>query len=145
MKSKFPLAVLLSFSLSCGDEPINNTCADPIGTDTDSLNRTSYSCFQENIKSCFRFDFKNGTPLIQSLYSVTPSDAPLFKDLGEFECLKNVKEKPLTGFSYVVEVKLHHGYTIKLSDGSFGRFFIDSWETGSGGVTRVNITRQYSY
>jgi hypothetical protein len=144
MTNKFLFAVLLIFSLSCREEPITDTCADPIGTDEYPMSVNSYSCFQEKIKSCFRFDFKNGVPLIQSTYSVTPADAPLFKDVGEFSCLSKVTERPSEGWSYVVEIKLHHGYSMKLSDGTYGRFFVHSWEKGAT-VTKVNLTRQYSY
>jgi hypothetical protein len=150
MKCTFHLVVLLIFSLSCVEEPINDTCANPIGTDTDSMIRSTPtydypSCFQEKINNCFRFDFKNGIPLFQSVKYGSSSGAPLFKDMGELQCLKQVTEKPQTGLVAVTEIKLHHGYAIKLSDGTYGRFFVDSWETGSNGVTIVNITRQYSY
>jgi hypothetical protein len=144
MKCTFQLVVLLIFSLSCSEDPITDTCADPIGTDEYSMSVKSYSCYQKDIKSCFRFDLTNGVPLIQSLYSVTPADAPLFKDMGESSCLSQVKEKPSSGWSYVVEIKLHHGYSMKLADGTYGRLFIHSWEKGAT-VTKVNLTRQYSY
>jgi len=144
MKRRIQLVAFI-FLLACNDDPLENACSDPIGSDSYEMAVKNYSCYQKDIKSCFRFDLTSNVPYFQSLYSATPADAPLIKSLGEFSCLGQVIEKPTSGWSYLVEIKLHYGYSIKLADGTYGRLFVDSWEKGSGGVTKVNLRRQYSY
>lgn len=137
--------IILASLFSCSVEEINITCADPLGTDTEVMNNDSWTCFQEGINGCFRFELTSNPALMRSVYVTGHTYASII-DIGEVICLGDITQKPTSGWVYVVVPQLHHGYVVKMADGTLGRFFIDSWETGSGGVkTKINITRQYSF
>lgn len=144
MKGLF-LSVVFLVTLSCDQQDINITCADPLGTDTESLNDMALSCFQPEFAGCFRFELQGDMPVIRSLYKSTPADAPYLSDAGEVTCLSEVKKDPAASWSYALYAKLHHGYVIKLSDGTYGRVYIDSWLKNGSKVSQVNITRQYAF
>jgi len=144
------LSLIFSFCfallISCSHEEINLTCADPLGSDTEELKDMQLSCFQEEFFSCFRFELSGADPVIRSLYKTIPSDAPMFFDAGEVQCLSEVTSKISNAWSYALYAQLRHGYVVRMADGTYGRFFIDSWIEGSNGrVTQVNIVRQYSF
>lgn len=137
--------VSLALFDSCSTEEISFTCADPLGTDTKTMKHDSWTCFQNDINGCFRFELATNPGVIRSVYVTGHTFASII-DVGEVECLGEVTTKPTTGWVYVVVPQLHHGYVVKMADGTIGRFFIDSWEIGSNGLkTKVNITRQYSF
>ncbi len=147
MKISLPkhLWLALCLMLSCKEEPININCADPLGTDTKTLKDGVFSCFQEEFNSCVWFHLDVNPPVLQSVIVVKGNAVAYIFDVGEVECLSKVTIKPSSGWVYVTTAKLHHGYVIKMEDGTYGRLYIDSWEISGSLVSEVNIKRQYAY
>lgn len=139
------LLFILILCDGCKDEPINITCADPLGSESRTLNINELSCFLIDYKGCFQFRISSGSVIIQSIYVDDITDAPQIYDAGVTNCLSGVVERPSSGWKYVVPAQERHGYIFKMKDGTLGRLFIDSWKTSGGTVVSLNITRQYSY
>lgn len=131
-------------SLSCSSDELEFNCVDPLGTDDYVTENGTWMCFLPDISGCFRIELES-TPAIQSVYFEDHVYGAVI-DVGLKTCLADISEKPTDGFSYRLEAKLHHGYVVSFPDGSYGRFFIQSWVTNSQGtVSEVNILRQYDY
>ena len=130
---------------ACTEEAINLTCADPLGTDGITLKDQQYTCFQDKFNNCVWFRLQFNPPEIRSVLVVTGNEVASIYDAGEVSCLSNVNVKPTTGFLFATVAKLHHGYVIRMEDGSYARLFIDSWKMSGNQVTEVNITRQYEF
>jgi hypothetical protein len=142
------LFYIFSLTISCKEDPINYTCADPLGTDAITLNIDGLRCFLPSYQGCFEFRIDGSTVIIQSVYITgqDPAEAPLIVDVGEVQCLSKVTQRPNDeAWSYVVDAHLKHGYVFKMQDQTLGRLFINSWQTSGGVVTSVNFTWQYSY
>ena len=138
--------ILFTIGLSsCNEEVINITCADPLGTDGVTLKDQQYTCFQDKFNNCVWFRLEFTPPEIRSVLVITGNEVASIYDAGEATCLSSVKVKPTQGFLFATEAKLHHGYVIKMEDGSYARIFIDSWKMSGNKVTEVNITRQYAF
>ncbi len=84
-------------------------------------------------------------PVLRSYIAVADNEVASFIDVGEVKCLREVTDKPTSGWVFGILVELHHGYVIKMEDGTYGRLFIDSWKKSGSQVTEVNITRQYAF
>lgn len=132
---------------SCTEEPINETCANPIGSDALTLNIESISCFQQGYKGCFKFKLDGSKVYIQSIYitDTDPLEAPLIFDVGVKECLRDVVEHPAANGKYALYITPGYGYSLKMKDGTFGRLFVDSYKSTGNTVTAVNLFRQYAY
>jgi hypothetical protein len=134
---------------SCADDEINLTCADPLGSDTKTIQTYALSCFQPDFDGCFEFRLTEGSVYIQSIYvpypDPDPSEAPLIIDAGPVSCLSELTRRPQDGWQYAITVEEKHGYVFKMKDGSLGRLFIDSWEISGGEITKISFTRQYPY
>jgi hypothetical protein len=141
---QFLLWVGIAFLASCSPEPLDFQCADPLGTDRQTVLLNYYDCFGINTDDCFRFRYSNGHPIFNAVYNQDRT-FPTLLDIGDVACLSMVTNKPVSGYQIGVEVKLHHGYVIRLADGSFGRLYVDSWLIGNDSVRQVNIKRQYAY
>lgn len=149
-KERFFSSILLVAVLainSCSEEPINHTCANPIGTDMLTLNIEALSCFKEDYKGCFKFKLDGANVYIQSVYitNTDPEEAPEIFDAGPKECLRDVTERPTADWTYALYVEVGHGYVLKMKEETLGRLFIDSFQKSGSTVTAVNITRQYTY
>lgn len=129
---------------SCTPEPINLQCADPLGTDEQSIGLNNYSCFQSNVEDCFILKYYNGTPIFNSVYNEDRTFATII-DMGGMECLSSIIQKPQSGYEIGVKVQLNHGYIIRCADLTFGRLFVDSWVIRNDSVVQVNIKRQYGF
>jgi hypothetical protein len=67
-------------------------------------------------------------------------------DVGSITCLGDITVKPLSGYVYSTDIIVKHGYVIKLPDGTFCRFFVDSvTKSSTGAVTKIFVTWQYSF
>lgn len=143
------IMVLLLTIQSCTGDEINLTCADPLGSDTRTIQTYVLSCFQPEFDGCFEFRLNQASLYAQSIYvpypDPDPSEAPLMIDVGAVNCLAEVTQRPQDGWQYAVTIKEKHGYVFKMKDGSLGRLFIDSWESSGGAITNVSFTRQYPY
>ena len=146
MKIKIACVFLwLALLNACNDESINYTCPDPLGSDAITLKDKTFSCYQDSFNNCLWFRLEFSPPELRSV-SVSPEKAvAVIFDVGEVECLSQVTAKPTSGWVYSTEAKLHHGYVIRMNDGTYGRLFIDSWKTSGSFVTEVNIIRQYTF
>ena len=130
--------ILLLFLSSCEDN-IENTCADPIGSEDRSLNDESIICFKDDFNDCFQIHYSSTVKEIRSV-AISGGEQATILDAGSLNCLGEVTTKPLTGFTPAVDIELHHGYVVKLPDNTYGRFYIDSSESNG-----INITWQYSF
>ncbi len=139
------LWIAFFLTISCAGADINLTCADPLGSDAQTVQVYGLSCFQPSFSGCFEFRLDGTSVYFQSVYITDASEAPEIVDAGEVRCLRDVVSRPEGGWQYVVAVKRNHGYVVRMNDGSLGRIFIDSWETSGNEVTKVNYTRQYPY
>lgn len=145
MKLIITFFLLLVWLSSCNDEAINLTCADPLGADTKTLKDQQFTCFTEKFSNCVWFRLEFSPPELRSVSVITNNAIATLYDAGEVPCLSAVTIKPLSGWVYATEAKLHHGYVIRMEDGTYGRLFIDSWKKSGNLVTEVNITRQYAF
>lgn len=132
------------FLTTCTPEPINLQCADPLGTDEQSVGLNNYSCFQSNLENCFIFKYYNGAPIFNAVYNEDRT-FPSFIDVGNVECLSSIVQKPQSGYQIGVRVQLNHGYIIRCADFTFGRFYVDSWVVRNDTVVQVNLKRQYAF
>ncbi len=139
------LCVLVLLLASCKEDPINITCADPLGADAITLRDQQYTCYQAQFNNCVWFRLEFSPPELRSVSVITNNEIATIYDAGEVPCLSAVTAKPASGFVFATEAKLHHGYVIKMQDGTYGRLFIDSWKKSGNLVTEVNITRQYAF
>jgi len=145
VKLKISICLFILASLiGCGDEEINLTCADPLGSDAISIGHEVFTCFQEDINGCFWFHLDVSPPVLQSVYVEGHSIAMII-DVGAVECLGEVTQKPTTGFVFATEAIIGHGYVVRMEDGTYGRLFIDSWIVSGGQIVEVNLKRQYAY
>ncbi len=135
---------LLPFLFQCNGEEFD-FCSNPVGTTELTKQDLGYFCFQENFNACFQIKLKVAEPAFQAIYFDPDAVTGAMVDLGEMDCLKRVDKKPATGYLYRVKINLHHGYVVKFSDGTFGRFFVDSLEGSATNITKVNLTWQYSF
>lgn len=91
------------------------------------------------------FHLNVNPPVLQSVIVVNGNAVASIFDAGEVECLSKVTVKPSSGWVYATTAELHHGYIIRMEDGTYGRLYIDSWKLSGGLVSEVNIKRQYAY
>ena len=154
---------LMNVILSCQREEIKMVCADPMGSDPEVIEHLRYReifvedkiyqvgydfiCFQIGANDCFGFQLNQEQPVIQAFYIPTSGHTyASITDVGQKSCLAEADERPSTGWQYSTPIYLHHGYVVKKSNGTYARFFIDSWETGPDGfISKINILRQYSF
>ncbi|MEX2233773.1 MAG: hypothetical protein WD824_16530 [Cyclobacteriaceae bacterium] len=136
---KYKAIILLLFLSSCSDNPIENSCADPIGSEDKSLSDESIICFKDDFNNCFQLSYSSSLKEIRSVIISGGEEASIL-DAGELSCLGEVTAKPLTGFSPAVGLVEHHGYVVKLPDNTYGRLYVDSDESNG-----INITWQYSF
>ncbi len=139
------ITIFLLGGVSCEEEPITRTCADPLGSDYPTLGNNSWSCFQADINGCFRFELDKNPPMIQSVYVTGHTYASII-DIGPVTCLGDVTDTPAVGYVYAVPAVVGHGYVVRMADSTLGRFYIDSWKKNSAGeITEISFTRQYAY
>ena len=120
-------------------------CADPLGSDNNTYKNGNVFCYKDSFNSCFTLEL---TPTKTNIRAVNfaGKELAMIQDIGPVTCLSEVKAKPTSGYVYTVNAALGHGYVIKLPDGTYGRFFIDSWiKSNTNVVVEINITRQYSF
>jgi hypothetical protein len=142
--AKRMLAFLLLGTLSCAEQEPLDFCSDPIGADTYSAENGGWICFLPDINGCFIFQ-SSSTPSITSI-AVTGHTRGTIATTGQASCLGEVLEKPSSGYASSVEAKAGHGYVVKFPDNTYARFYIVSVEkNASGTITRINMTRQYSF
>ena len=156
-------AMVLLVFVSCGVETLEPACSDPLGADAEVIDYVDrvqvnvdekffwipyqFMCFQPLVNDCFGFDMDEAQPYVRAFY-IPEGDHTYGSiiDVGKKTCLRDVTEKPEEGWSYSAPLLLHHGYVIRKSDGTYGRFFIDSWQAGSDDrKTKINIIRQYAF
>jgi len=156
------LMVLLGLFPRCTNQSMT-LCADPLGTQPITINTSSvdynncFFCFKTGSVSgtdTCRFNFclqlrdsSSAPQVIRSIYFThcLSSSAGKISDVGPVMCLGAVTVKPSSGYGYVVNPTRGHGYVVLFSDGSYGRFFIDSWVELGGKITTMYITRQYPF
>jgi hypothetical protein len=141
------LAICLgSVILACDKSSLDNLCADPIGSEGIVLRDSSIFCFSKTFDGCFIAIF-NQDQIDVSAISILESQEGIIIDTGMFNCLGNVTDKPVNGYASSVPLILDHGYVVWLEDGTFGRFYTDSFTQATNGtaVDEVNIIWQYSF
>jgi len=139
------LFTFMFFQISCESDSALDFCADPLGSDNNSYQNGNVFCYKENFNSCLMLELNTTKAAIRAVNYVGKELAQI-QDIGPVKCLSEVKTKPASGYVNTVNALLGHGYVIKLSDGTYGRFFIDSWaKSSTGAVVEVNIIRQYSF
>lgn len=120
-------------------------CKNPIGSISLQRNHNSYICFQEDFNGCFRVEF---TPSDYGFKCVLFTGHPIYgniADVGAVECVGAIKNKPANSeYALRKTITAGHGYIIWLSDGTYGRFYVDSI-TGSGNEQTVNVVLQYPF
>jgi hypothetical protein len=146
-------------SIGCTDQSQSTVCSDPIGSQNITINNSvvdynnCFFCFKPELITgadtclynyCFQLYYSSSTQLIKSIYFNNCSYG-MIADMGQVSCLGAVTAKPANGFVYTVAPMLNHGYVVSFPDGSYGRFFIDSWTMVSGEITVMNIVRQYPF
>jgi hypothetical protein len=144
---RFWLASVISLSpilFNCTGESFD-FCKNPIGSATIQRSHNGYICFQEDFNGCFRVEF---TPSDYGFNCVLFTGHPIYgniADVGAVECLGAITAKPASS-EYALRKPIieGHGYIMWLSDGTYGRFYVDSI-TGSGSNLTVNIIFQYSF
>lgn len=137
---------LSAFQYSCEtDSVVSEFCTDPLGSDNLIYKNGNVFCFKKDLNGCFALEL-TATKTVVRAVNYVGRELAVIQDIGQVKCLSQVKEKPTSGYVYTVNALLNHGYSIKLPDGTYGRFFIDSWmKSTTGTVLEINITRQYSY
>jgi hypothetical protein len=128
---------------SCEPDDLARQCADPIGADEYECSNETVICFQSGVNGCFQFELENSTAIIRSVY-LEGHVIGMIADYGEVPCLSLVRPGKTLDFKYALEAQLHHGYVVKFSDDTFGRFFIESYEN-NGGEIQINIIRHYTF
>lgn len=154
------LVVVVFLFFQCTDQTQNNVCADPLGSQNVTINSSDvyynncFFCFKAGVttptdtcryNNCFQFYYSSSGQTIRSIYFETICTYGTLVDVGPVNCLGEVVQKPASGFVYSLAPKLKHGYVVAFPDNTYGRFFIDSWETQSGEITSLNIIRQYPF
>lgn len=136
----------LFFLISCKEEAaLFPHCTDPLGSENKVYKNGNVFCYKENYHGCFTLEMTTSTPVIRAV-NFTGKELGMIIDVGEVKCLSDVKVKPVSGYVYALNAVLGHGYIVKLPDGTYGRFFIDSWRKSTTNVVmEMNITRQYSF
>ncbi len=102
--------------------------------------------------NCFQLQANSSLGIIQSIYfgslhcSITQVQGTI-ADVGPVNCLGDVTLKPSGGSLSIMhfEPLFHHGYVVNFQDGTYGRFFTESFVEQSGKITTMNITRQYPF
>jgi hypothetical protein len=135
------LLLTVTFS-SCDTADLPDFCPDPIGVDYDSP--IQYTFFLPDYKGGFQFALNDNPPHVRP-FAVSGTSYDSIVDLGEMACIGKATLKPTAGWSTLATVALHHGYAIKFEEGSFGRFFVDSFDKNDEGKKQVNIVRQVGY
>jgi hypothetical protein len=143
---KFSLAcmVCISFILCgcAGDE--FDFCSNPIGTTTKQAYHNNLICFQEEYNGCIRIEFNPSDYAFQCVLVTGGGDVyGSLVDVGAVDCVGAVN-KPATGYSYRVTMKAGHGYAMKMTDGTYGRLWINSI-TGSGSSLTVSMMWQFPF
>lgn len=136
----------LLFLGSCETESVPlDFCADPLGSDNNTHQNGNVFCYKESFNGCFTIELSTTKTVIRAV-NFAGKELAVIIDIGVVKCLSEVKIKPASGYVYSLNALLGHGYVIKLPDGTYGRFFIDSWQkSNTNGVVEINITRQYSF
>jgi hypothetical protein len=143
----------------CADESANHTCSDPLGAENNLINNSinnynnSFFCFAGkssdscSYNKCFQLYSTSSPQVIRSIYftGCSPASTGSIADMGLVKCLGDVSTKPASGYFYSLVPNLHHGYVVSFPDGTFGRFFIESFVKESGQITQLNMTRQYPF
>lgn len=138
--------IFLFSMIGCeGDSTLSPYCTDPLGSDNKSYKNGNIFCYKESYNGCFTLEMTTANPIIR-VVNYTGKELAMIIDIGAVKCLSEVKIKPASGYVYALNAVLGHGYVIKLPDGTYGRFFIDSWlKSNTNVVVEMNITRQYSF
>lgn len=131
---------------ACDNSNLENLCSDPIGSEGIILRDSSIFCFSRTFDGCFIANFTQNQINVAAI-SLLNSQEGVIIDVGLFNCLGNIITKPANGYSSKVPLILNHGYVVKLEDGTFGRFYTDSFTelTDSLIDNEVNIIWQYSF
>ncbi|MBS1507478.1 MAG: hypothetical protein JSS79_12595 [Bacteroidetes bacterium] len=154
------LFFFLLLLFSCNDQSLITICADPLGSQNITLNRSDlyynncFFCFKGRTttatdtcqyNNCFQFYYSSGASTIRSIYFGKSCSSGTIADVGVVSCLGQVNQKPTTGFVYSLTPKVYHGYVVTFPDNTYGRFYIDSWKVESGQIVTMNIVRQYPF
>ena len=131
--------------LSCDKTNLDDLCADPIGSEGITLRDSSFFCFTESFDGCFITSISQDQIEVTAI-SLLDSQPGTIVDIGTINCLGNIASKPSTGYTSGVPLIVDHGYVVRLADGTFGRFYVDSFDPPTGSaVDEVNIIWQYSF
>lgn len=138
--------ICLLFNSSCETDLVPlDFCADPLGSDNNTYKNGNVFCYKDSFNSCFTLELTTTKTNIRAV-NYAGKELAMIQDIGPVTCLSEVKTKPISAYVYTVNAVLGHGYVIKLPDGTYGRFFIDSWiKPNTNVVVEINITRQYSF
>lgn len=141
------IIIYLFLSLTgCTESDINNTCADPIGSDDMVLEDESVFCFMEGVNGCFQVRWQNSSIQIFHLNLPDKIQGKII-DIGEVSCLGEVVSKPVDGYMDTVTVMEHHGYVVKFPDETYGRIYVDSFveSLSSDDIVSIRTTWQYTF
>ena len=153
----FVVFLLLCFGLSCTYAVLPKVCVDPIGSESYKVTINYLFCFLHQkygtvdtcyYNGCFWFRRVSSTGQdIESYDYLSRQSCSIgtVMDVGQVNCLSEVKDKPTSGYASSAIPILHHGYVIRFPDNTYDRFFIQSTYPASGSIDTLYIVRQYPF